>query len=65
MPAPEVFYKRKPELPLEELQKQSRRIRKLAKELDHIVWIDTTGEVRASQEKLVRAVMETFGKRPA
>jgi thymidylate kinase len=59
-PHPEVFHKRKPELPLEELRQQSERVYILAKKLKNVTWIDTSCKIEITREEMMRAVLETF-----
>lgn len=58
VPDPEVFHKRKPEVPLEEAQRQANRMQKIGKTLKNVVWIDTSGPIDRSREEMLGAVLE-------
>jgi thymidylate kinase len=61
-PHPEVFYQRKPELPLEELKRQAQEFYKFARDQKNLVWVDTTGDIESSRRVFCDAVLEAYGK---
>jgi len=63
-PKPEEFHKRKPELPLEELRQQSKRMNILAKKLKNIVWIDTSGNIEDARQAMMRAILKRLEGHP-
>jgi thymidylate kinase len=61
---PEIVHRRKQELPVEELSRQSEQMRKIADRLENVVWIDSSRGIDASRREMVREVLETFNGRP-
>jgi thymidylate kinase len=61
-PNAEVFHRRKPELPEEELQRQTERIYRLTTKLSQFKfkWIDTTGDIETSRNELCGYILDIF-----
>jgi len=62
-PDPDSTYMRKPELPLKELRRQAKRIKKMAEELHNVEWINTSGPVEKSRQDMLESVLALFRKR--
>jgi thymidylate kinase len=62
-PHPEVFYQRKPELPLEELKRQAKELYKFARNQKNLAWVDTTSDIDSSRQVFCDAVIEAFGRK--
>lgn len=60
IPDPETYYERKPELPLDELRRQAKRMAELAKKLNNVSWIDTSGPIEESCDEMTQVVLNTF-----
>jgi hypothetical protein len=58
-----LIHQRKPELSLEELYQQAIIRRQLARKLKNVVWIDNSGDVEISANKMLQAVFEAFAGR--
>ena len=60
---PEIAWKRKQEFPLEEVRVQFAKMQRLAKKLDQVVWIDTSGDIETARKQMLQAVLETFASK--
>ena len=59
-PHPEVFYQRKPELPLDELKRQAKEFYKFARNQKNLVWVGTSGDIETSRKVFCDAVLEAI-----
>jgi thymidylate kinase len=60
---PETIYRRKPELPLEEIQRQVIELKKFALTKKNAVWIDTGSEIEKSTNEALIAIVDMMSAR--
>ncbi|MBI3669747.1 MAG: hypothetical protein HY237_08215 [Acidobacteria bacterium] len=60
---PKTIYDRKPELSLEEIQRQSREIHHLAERLDNAVWVRASGSIECSAQQMFRSILNGLERR--
>jgi thymidylate kinase len=58
---PEALRRRKPELPLAELEAQLQRLRLLGTRLENVCWIDTNQPIENSRQELLDVVLDVVG----
>ena len=56
----EVLYRRKPELPLEELKRQSERLDNVAKTFRNVARVDTSASIDVCHQKIIEAISGLF-----
>jgi thymidylate kinase len=62
---PHIINQRKPELPVEEIDRQIKRLEEVAKRFKNVEYIDTSGELDVSKKQVIRAIVEAVVKHAA